>query len=205
MKGIASIVSIAVLSAAGLVAAQASPITYSFSGTGSGTITDSTGAQTTFSDASFNFTFTGNTMNVQSDPIHDPGYYRLFNVGGTFSEGTFTATLSPTVTLVSSAAPSLELINFFNHTFDNGLGGQNAGLDGYTLATAIGPLALNPLTPTLNGGSFAISGGGGIEMTSDRTLSFTASVPEPTTFALLGFGLLALAYQRRRVRSCGIS
>jgi hypothetical protein len=104
-------------------AAHATPITYTFTGIGSGT------ANGNAFTGNFSFVFTGDTVNI--DPTAAPFYY-LHNLGGTFTEGSYSATLSPTVTLVASADPTLDLINFFNATFDGGLVWRTTRLPGMT-------------------------------------------------------------------------
>lgn len=66
-----------VLSAAS--AAYATPITYTFTGTGSGTI-----GTTSFTDATFTFVFTADTTAIDTSGAP---FYRLADVAGTFFGG----------------------------------------------------------------------------------------------------------------------
>src|SRR5207245_7019747 len=76
-------------------------------------------------------------------------FYRLNNVGGTFTQGVTSVTLTPSVTLVATAVAATPRINFFNATFDNGLGINDPSLASYNLSTSFGPLTVvAPRTPT---------------------------------------------------------
>jgi hypothetical protein len=187
---------------AALSAVHATPITYTFNGTGSGT------ADGTAFSGSFSFVFVGNTTAIDTSGAP---FYRLSNLGGTFTEGAFTANLASTNTIVATADASTPRINFFNATFDNGLGFQDPSLTSYQLATSFGPVTVSApgtitsfLTPTFNvaGDGFATSGGL-VEITGDTALTFQAAisaVPEPSTCAMmiLGFaGLGFMAYRRK--------
>jgi len=182
-------------------AAYANPAQYDFYGTGSGSV-----GGVTFTDQSFNLSLLGDTSNVF---LQSPGFYRINNLGGTFTLGVQNFSVLPDVAIVVSNTP-LNLINFFNATFDNGLGGNNAGLASYDLTTFIGPIALDPLTPTLNGGTFALAGGQTLQFTDSLTLNFFSDIgpppatpaPEPSTLALmipaLGFFGVLLARRRKQ-------
>jgi len=179
--------------------ATALPVTYTFTGVASGT---GTGGTPTFTDASFTLTLTGDTNDI--DTSSGPDYFYFHNLGGTFTEGAFSATLDPSVTLVGSANPAQELINFFNAGSNNGLGLHNAALEGYDLASSIGPLTGDFLTPTFTGGSFALVGGDTLQFTGNTSLTFqvvvqrTTDAPEPLTLTLFGAGLAGMGALRRR-------
>jgi len=135
--------------------------------------------------------------------------YRLDNVGGTFAEGSYSATLTATQHIIGNADPSFLRMNLFNSTIDNGVGFNDPSLAGYALNTSFGPVTVNApgtptsfLTPTFNGtgDGFSTTGGDTIEFTALTSLTFQASVvPEPSTWAtmILGFVALGLMAHRR--------
>jgi hypothetical protein len=179
---------------------DAAPITYTFTGVGSGTI------DTSAFSGQFSFAFTGDTSNVQPDAP----FYRLFNLGGTFTAGSFSATLTSNNVIVATADSTIPRINFFNSTVTAGLGFQDPALTGYDLMTSIGPVTVSApgtstsfLLPTFGGGSFITTTGIAIAIAENSSLTFEASVsavPEPSTWAMLilGFsGLSFIAYRRR--------
>ena len=77
------------------LSAHAGPITYTFTGVGTGTV-DGIG----FS-GDFTFVFTGDTANVTPSG----GEFRQDGIGGTFSEGSFSGTLWPTTPWCSIPLP----------------------------------------------------------------------------------------------------
>jgi hypothetical protein len=192
------------LIAAFSVTVQAVPATYTFSGNATGTI-----GGTAFSGP-FTATFSGDTSNVD---MTNPPFYRLNNVGGTFTEGAITATFVPTVTLVSNA--SLDLINFYNATFDNGLGYEDPSLAGYMLTTSFGPVTGANDNSTFNSsGDGFLTSDGLLEFTGETGLTFSARVGVPDsgagTAGLLLLGVTSLAWTRaiisnRRVALSGLA
>src|SRR5271170_3466181 len=99
--------------------AHALPVTYTFSGDADGTVcTVCDGSDNTPFLGPFTFVVTADTTTV--DTTGAP-YYRLNDVDGLFTQGSFSATFTG-VTIVANADPAFENIDFYNSTFDNGLG-----------------------------------------------------------------------------------
>jgi hypothetical protein len=177
-----------------LAAAHATPMDYTFTGTGGGTIN---GVAFT---GTFTFVFDGNTANVMPFGTE----WQLPNAGGTFTEGGTTYTLDPiSFGIIVNPDPLTPRVGFFNNNLTNGLVMNNNAIAGYNLATPLGPItAPNPsdpssfLLPILGGSTgFLLDGGSDrLILTSDTSLTFTAappsSVPEPSTLALLAAGIL---------------
>ncbi len=174
--------------------AHAEQVAYTFTGVGSGTVDSSTWS------GAFTFVFTADTSNITS------GSGEVFqrDISGTFSEGSYTATLNADNTVVVNNDPSFPRIGFFNSTFDNGGAIQNGSLTSYMLDTSFGPITGtgSNLLPTFNsdGHGFDTTGGQTIELLTMTSLTFTASVPEPSSLVLVATGLAAGigVYLRRR-------
>ena len=170
----------------GLVSVSASkalPVTYKFDGTGSVTLaTNSLGS-------TFSIVFTGNTAAIDSS---GSPFFRYNNITGTFTDGLVTESI--TATILGDADRAFGgRNNFFNSTFDNGLGLIAGALIGYDLSTSIGPVT-GTLNPTLGSGSFATADGD-LQFTGLDSLSFTAAVsntPLPAALPFFATGLGAL-------------
>jgi PEP-CTERM motif len=182
----------------GFSPAHAETITYSFSGVGNGTA----GGNAWSGD--FTFVFTGNTANVYGP---SSGEYFQYSLGGTFSEGSYSASLQANNIVVVNTDPSFPRLGFYNSTVDNGGTIQNSVFTSYALATALGPITeTGPnLLPTFNsnGDGFGTTGGQTIELLGMTSLTFTATVvPEPSSLLLAGLASsgvgAGLIYRRRR-------
>jgi hypothetical protein len=133
--------------------------------------------------------FTGDTSAIDSSG--NP-FFRYNNISGIFSDGPVTESI--TATIVGDADPTFGgRINFFNSTFDNGLGLIASSLIGYDLSTSIGPIS-GTVNSTLGSGSFATADGN-LQFTGSDSLSFTAAVtPLPAALPLFATGLGALGW-----------
>lgn len=174
------------------VAATASPITYIFTGTGSGTVNGN----------SFNGTFTITDTADTTGVTSGGGEYRNAPSNSVFTSGGLTGTLTTPLVIENTAAPGFmgfsESVTPFN---DESV--TNSVFETYALSTAL-PLSsggLSVATGTL--GTFPTTSGV-LVFNSITALSFqaTTGAPEPVAVvlvgpALLGFGLL----MRRRCRS----
>jgi hypothetical protein len=167
--------------------ARAGEVTYTFTGVGNGTLDG------TAWSGDFTFVFTANTSNITSGGVPPEFFQR--NIGGTVSEGSFSATLNSDNTLADNNDPSFPRFGFFNSTFDNGGTIQNAAFATYQLATAIGPITGtgSNLLPTLNTDDhgFDTVDGHNFELLGITSLTVTASVPEPSSLVLAAIGLAA--------------
>jgi hypothetical protein len=180
--------------------ATASPITYTFSGNAGGyACVVCSGSDNTAFSGPFTLVVAADTTAV--DATGNP-YFRLNSVDGTFTAGSFSATLTG-ITLVANADPLFENIDFYNSAFNNGLGFTDPALSGYNLLSSIGPITalVANLTPTFLGGFFTTTTGEQVYLTSDGSLTFIAAapVPEPATLALVlvGLGVVGVSAKMR--------
>ena len=178
--------------------AAASPITFIHTGSGSGSL-----AGTAFANAAFTITSTADTANLQSCGAtcvyvdHATSSINLLGVGVLdFITATRTFFVDAAIDVVGFSRDGANGLDLFN-------GPSNAALDGYDLASSIGPVAgTGELLQWTGFGDVDTSGGLLVFADGRSNATFQAitnqTVPEPGTLALAGTVLLGLAALRRR-------
>lgn len=171
---------------------HAAPITYTFSGTGTGTL-----GTTSFTDASFVATLTSDTANVAFVPALSalgilglPADIEIAGVGSLNFTGTaFIFTGGQVVGFGEDNAgfpsPPGNLIQI-----------DNANVSGYNLASNFTTSGANGILSQFQN---AATSGGSLSFSSMSTVTFVSalSTPEPSTFVILGAGLAILAWRKR--------
>ncbi len=190
--------------------ASASTLDLSFTGQGSGTITDGV-TVTSFTDEAFSVTFVEDTTAVTQAGGYD---YDNPAGDGTFTEGTYTATINNANIIVNgngdTGMGSYYTVFLFNSDFGSSIGiSEDPVLAGYGLVTPIttGSIPSSSTYPNPNIGAyqdalgFTTSSGATIEFTSLDSLDFTASVPsavpEPSMLWFILPALVAFVLLRR--------
>jgi len=168
------------------------PITYTMTGTFSGTLGGDSAT-----NASFTFVFysdTGNIGNLSPTfPFTQPTSTSLLVTG--FGTGQFSQVLDVALDQLSDVA------GFGDPSSTNKLLIQSASFAGWNFATSIGPV-LQPGTPFQVQGSFSTSLGT-LVMTGAQNVTFGATVstaPEPATWPLAVVSILSVVRLRRHRR-----
>jgi PEP-CTERM motif len=185
------------------IAAHASPVTYTLSGNGAGTING-----TAFS-GNFSFVFNSDTTDVA--PFGSEFIDNTFTAA-TFSEGGTNYTVGPIFGIVANPVSPVGFVGILNPSVSSALVVTDGDLVGYNLLsslTASSTDASGGLSNELGGSGFSLDGGADtLIFTADTSLTFNAAVqspivtPEPSSLILLGTGLLgAVGATRRRFQS----
>lgn len=186
------VAAVALLSAS--LAAHADEFTYTFTASLSGTI-----GTTTFSDATVTFTETANTSGITT--LGTNVYTNDAGVSTVSIQGVGTATILDSTfgVIAQEYSATSEGLGFYDQTGDFGFTEDSSTGIGYNLASAIGPVSgpigFDPtsIEPTTLG-TLSIS-----TTSADGTFTAaTAVTPEPSSFLLLGTGLLGVAGVMKR-------
>jgi hypothetical protein len=188
---------------AGLIPAAATPITYTISAIGSGTLNG-----TPFANATITFTQVGDTANVFTNPLPF-----ICGAGVTCAGAESTNTVAISGVGTFTLTDETEFFDNSNGTagfsddtlFVDFLDEDNSAFDSYGLTTALGPIVDSISADTTgftneptNAGSLTISSFSG-QATFQAVPG--SSVPEPANLLLMGTGLLALLFRRKPAQS----
>ncbi len=174
-----------------LASVQATPISYVYSGTGTGTL-----GGTPFTDAAFTITGTADTTNIAAwaatpGGLQNPHLSTLINIEG-LGESSIT-------TPVHSWVGSGTIGGIGKNLGPNWITFNEPAIAGYDLANAIGPIQEDNPSNFLQFSNVATTGGT-LAFTSMGTVTLTAiPVPEPVSVTFVATGLLLVAGQKRLI------
>jgi hypothetical protein len=177
--------------------AHADTITYTLSGDFTGSLNG-----VAFNNALGTITLVANPANVVAG---GPPPLTL-NVGtpgeDTAAIAGFSTAFFAQTTLNAVLVPGAGEAGFYDTLSDFTVGIQNSALDSYILGTALSPTAGtfvgSGIAETTSLGALVITGGSGVDLSATIQHTPPPTVPEPSSFALLGTGLLSSAWMLRR-------
>jgi hypothetical protein len=179
---------VSIVSAALCWTAAASPVTYTLSGTGTGSL----GADP-FSDASFSITATADTSSI----TESLGVFFLSDsIATLFVSGVGTATFTvPTMMVDNTAGAAGISAPNQNMTI---LANYSPAFSSYDLSSSLAPVSG---TPAFNPGTGFATTVGDFTLSSVSSVIFQAEVvPEPSAFPLLGLASLGFILQTRKYK-----